>query len=107
MRGFEPGKVGPNRNEIYLGGNYISAVNFSTTLPNFLPELQSLSFTTFIDAANLWGVDYDDAANKSNNTIRSSVGLAIDFTTPIGPLNFVFAQPITKASTDKTEFFRF
>ena len=72
-----------------------------------MPELQSLSFTTFIDAANLWGVDYDDAANKSNNTIRSSVGLAIDFTTPIGPLNFVFAQPITKASTDKTEFFRF
>ena len=107
LRGFEQGKVGPTRNETFLGGNYISAVNFATTLPNFLPELQSLSFTTFIDAANVWGVDYDDAANKSNNTIRSSVGLAIDFTTPIGPLNFVFAQPITKASTDKTEFFSF
>ena len=52
-------------------------------------------------------LDDDDVSNKSNNTIRSSVGLAIDFTTPIGPLNFVFAQPITKASSDKTEFFRF
>ena len=107
LRGFEPGKVGPINKETYLGGNYISAINLGTTLPTILPELQSLSFSAFIDAANLWGVDYDDAANKSNNTIRSSVGLAIDFTTPIGPLNFIFAQPITKASSDKTEFFRF
>ena len=107
LRGFEPGKVGPINKETYLGGNYISALNLGTTLPTILPELQSLSFSAFIDAANLWGVDYDDVSNKSNNTIRSSVGLAIDFTTPIGPLNFVFAQPITKASSDKTEFFRF
>ena len=107
LRGFESGKVGPINKETFLGGNYVSALNLGTTLPTFLPELQSLSFSIFIDAANLWGVDYDDTSNKSNNTIRSSAGLAIDFTTPIGPLNFIFAQPITKASSDKTEFFRF
>ena len=76
-------------------------------MPTFLPEMQSLSFSLFIDAANLWGVDYDDTSNKSDDIIRSSAGLAIDFTTPVGPLNFIFAQPITKASSDKTEFFRF
>ena len=107
LRGFEPGKVGPTNNETYLGGNYVSALNIGTTLPTFLPELQILDFSLFIDAANLWGIDYNDTINKSNNTIRSSTGLAIDFITPIGPLNFVFAEPITKASSDKTEFFRF
>ena len=74
LRGFEPGRVGPINKETYLGGNYVSSLNLGTTLPTILPELQSLSFSAFIDAANLWGVDYDDAANKSNNTIRSSVG---------------------------------
>ena len=107
LRGFESGKVGPINKETFLGGNYVSALNLGTTLPTFLPEMQSLSFSLFIDAANLWGVDYDDTSNKSNDVIRSSAGLAIDFTTPVGPLNFIFAQPITKASSDKTEFFRF
>ena len=107
LRGFESGKVGPINKETFLGGNYVSALNLGTTLPTFLPEMQSLSFSLFIDAANLWGVDYDDTSNKSDDIIRSSAGLAIDFTTPVGPLNFIFAQPITKASSDKTEFFRF
>ena len=33
--------------------------------------------------------------------------LGANWYTPIGPLTFSFAQPITKASTDKTETFRF
>jgi len=31
----------------------------------------------------------------------------MDVLTPIGPLNFSFSRPITKASTDVTESFRF
>ena len=55
----------------------------------------------------MWGVDYNDTLNNKSSTVRSSAGLAIDLITPIGPLNFIFAKPITKASSDKTEFFRF
>ena len=44
---------------------------------------------------------------NGNSKIRSSTGLSIDWLTPIGPLNFVFAQPITKASTDVEQTFRF
>ena len=40
-------------------------------------------------------------------TFRSSVGVGVDWLTPIGPLNFTFAQPITKESSDITETFRF
>ena len=60
----------------------------------------------FFDAANVWGVDYNSSIDDDGK-FRSAVGLGIDWMTPIGPLNFTFAQPLTKRSTDKTETFRF
>ena len=105
LRGFEPGKIGPKDNLDFIGGNYASAASFSTTLPTLLPELESVNFNIFLDAGNIWGVDYNSSLDNSN--IRSSTGLSIDWLTPIGPLNFVFAQPITKASTDIKQTFRF
>ena len=39
--------------------------------------------------------------------IRSSTGIGLDLLTPVGPLSFSLATPITKKSTDKTETFRF
>ena len=106
LRGFESGKIGPTENNDYIGGNYISALNLSATLPKFLPSVQNIDFSLFVDAANVWGVDYNSAIDD-NNKIRSSTGVAMDLLTPIGPLNFSLSQPITKNSTDKTESFRF
>ena len=106
LRGFESGKIGPLENNDYIGGNYISALNLSASLPKILPSFQNLDFSLFVDAANIWGVDYDSAIDD-NNKIRSSTGVAMDLLTPIGPLNFSLSQPITKNSTDKTESFRF
>ena len=105
LRGFETGKVGPKDNKDFIGGNFASAASISTTLPTLLPELESIDFNIFFDAANLWSVDYDSSLD--NNKIRSSTGLSIDWLTPVGPLNFVFAQPITKANTDVEQSFRF
>jgi len=105
LRGFEPGKIGPKDNQDFIGGNYASAASLSTTLPSLLPELEAVDFNIFLDAGNLWGVDYD--SNLDNSKIRSSTGLSIDWLTPIGPLNFVFAQPITKTNTDVEQTFKF
>ncbi len=105
LRGFEPGKIGPKDNKDFIGGNYASSTSFATTLPTLLPELDTVDFNIFLDAGNIWGVDYDSGLD--NSKIRSSTGLSIDWLTPIGPLNFVFAQPITKASTDVEQTFRF
>ena len=105
LRGFEAGKIGPKDNQDFIGGNYASAASLSTTLPTLLPELESIDFNIFLDAGNLWGVDYD--SNLDSSKIRSSTGLSIDWLTPVGPLNFVFAQPITKANTDVEQTFRF
>ncbi len=106
LRGFENGKIGPKDGNDFIGGNYASALNFSSTLPKLLENSQNVDFLFFIDAANLWGVDYDSSLDN-NNKIRSSLGLGIDWLTPIGPMSFTFAETITKADTDITESFRF
>jgi len=106
LRGFQYGSTGPKDGNDYVGGNYISTFNISSTLPQILENSQNTDFLFFIDVGNIWGVDYDSSINDSNK-IRSSVGVGVDWFTPVGPLNFSLAQPITKASTDTTETFRF
>ncbi len=106
LRGFEKGKVGPVENSDFIGGNYVSALNLSTNLPGFFSSVENIDFSYFIDFGSVWGVDYDSAIDDSNK-IRSSTGLALDLLTPVGPLSFSLTQPISKASTDKTESFRF
>ena len=106
LRGFENGKVGPKDGGSYIGGNSILTFNAATTLPQILPNFQSTNFSLFFDAANIWGIDYDSKINDDSK-IRTTIGLAIDLYTPIGPLNFTLSKPITKGNNDITEFFRF
>ncbi len=105
LRGFESGKIGPKDSGDYIGGNYTAVLNASTTLPEFGANLETIDFQIFFDAANVWGVDYDSSLDNSH--LRSSVGLSVDWFTIVGPLNFSFAQPISKADTDRTETVRF
>ena len=106
LRGFEKGKIGPRENSDYIGGNYVGALNLSTTLPGILTTVENIDFTYFIDLANVWGVDYNSSIEESFN-IRSSTGIGLDVLTPVGPLSFSLSQPITKKSSDITETFRF
>ena len=55
---------------------------------------------------NVWHVDYSDEIDDSNK-IRSSVGINTSWISPVGPMSFIFAQNISKASTDITEGFNF
>ena len=105
LRGFESGKIGPKDGSDYIGGNYISSINATTTIPLILENAQNVDVVMFADAANVWGVDYNSSLDKSG--IRSSVGIGLDWLTPVGPLTFSFAQPITKEPTDIEETFRF
>jgi outer membrane protein insertion porin family len=108
LRGFEVGRVGPRDGNDFIGGNYAAAINFSSTIPQFFEESQNVDFLFFIDTANVWGVDYDNALDDIySGSIRSSTGVALDWFSPIGPLNFSLAYPITKDDGDKTETFRF
>ena len=106
LHGFEPGKVGPKDGTDYVGGNYITTFNTSTTVPYLLQTLETVDLKLFFDAANVWGVDYSSSVDDSNK-IRSAFGAVVEVLTPIGPLSFSLSQPITKAAGDKTETFRF
>ena len=106
LRGFEYGKVGPKDGNDYIGGNYVTTLNFTSTIPQILENSQNTDFLFFLDVANIWGVDYDSSLDDSNK-IRSAAGIGVDWFTPVGPLNFSLSQNISKADSDKTESFRF
>ena len=90
----------------FIGGNHAAALNFTSTLPQILENAQNVDFLFFMDAANLWGVDYDTSIGDGSK-IRSSVGLGVDWFTPIGPLNFSISETLSKSKNDVTESFRF
>ena len=105
LRGFVKGKVGPKDGSDYIGGNYYSTLNLSSTLPQVLPNVENVDISTFVDIGNVWGVD--DSSLDESSELRSSIGIGVDWFTVVGPLSFSFAQPITKADTDAEETFRF
>ena len=51
-------------------------------------------------------MDYDSSIDDSNE-VRSSTGLALNWSSPIGPMSFVFSTDLKKADTDETESFKF
>ena len=41
-------------------------MNFEANLPNLFPESSRTEVSLFLDAANLWGVDYSSDIDDSN-----------------------------------------
>ena len=74
LKGFEGGKIGPKDGTEYIGGNYATALNLNSTLPNLLFENENIDFNFFLDMANVWEVDYDSSLDS--NKIRSSTGIS-------------------------------
>jgi outer membrane protein insertion porin family len=105
LRGFEAGRLGPKDGDDFVGGNYAYSINVSSNIPQIFEESQNIDFLIFADAADIWGVDYNSSIK--GNGIRSSVGVALDWLSPVGPMNFTLAYPVTKEIGDKTETFRF
>ena len=105
LRGFEAGGIGPKDGTQYIGGNYGTAITINSTLPKLFEANENMDFNVFFDAANLWHVDYDNSLDS--NKIRSATGISVNWFTPVGPLSFSYAIPISDAESDKTESFRF
>ena len=66
LRGLERGKIGPTDGTDHIGGNYAAALNLEANLPNLLPEDSRTEVGLFLDVGNVWGVDYNDAIDSSN-----------------------------------------
>jgi len=106
LRGFESGKIGPKDGIDYVGGNYAMASTFEVSLPNLLPEATKTDVGLFLDVGNVWEVDYSSQIDDSNK-IRSTAGINTGWSSPVGPMSFIFSKNISKASTDIVETFNF
>ena len=105
LRGFANKGIGPKLENDFIGGNYAFYTSFSSTIPNGLPEKWNATTNIFFDLANVWGVD--DKSTDDSNQVRSSLGLGFSWVSPLGPISFTYAKPISKANTDDVENFNF
>ena len=105
LRGFSYREVGPKLSNEFVGGNYSYSTNFSSTIPNGLPDAWGTRSNVFVDVANVWGADFSADSNVSK--IRSSVGVGFEWVSPLGPISFTYTEPISKDSSDIIENFNF
>ena len=104
VRGFETATLGPrDLNGDVLGGNRRVVFNWETLFPLPGYKEKNVRLATFLDAGNVWGED----ERVRWQDLRASVGVAISWDSPVGPLRFSFAQPIKQRPEDHIERFQF
>lgn len=132
VRGFAPAGLGPRDLTIGttndpLGGSLYWGASVEAQTPlYFLPKDIGIKVAVFADAGSLWDYQGPTSWNVTGETltvglnspsmIRSSVGVGLLWDSPLGPLRFDLAYPITKYCTtpvggaevcDRTQVFRF
>ena len=105
VRGFEQSSLGPkDTNGEYIGGNRRIVGNIELLFP--MPGVKgdkSVRLSTFVDFGTVF------AANEKIrfSDLRSSVGFAVSWFSPVGPLKFSLAKPIKQKPDDRVERFQF
>ncbi|WP_369596654.1 outer membrane protein assembly factor BamA [Maritimibacter sp. HL-12] len=82
-----------------LGGNYFGAARLEAQFPLGLPEEYNISGGVFGHVGSVWGLDSSPGVDDTFH-LRASVGAAIYWDTPIGPLRFSYAYPVRKQAYD-------
>ena len=59
LRGFETGRIGPVDANDHVGEIMLLHLTFKQ-IYLFIPSFQSVDFNYFVDAGNVWGVDYSN-----------------------------------------------
>ncbi|MDX2306831.1 MAG: outer membrane protein assembly factor BamA [Hyphomicrobium sp.] len=118
VRGFERAGYGPRDLETRdaLGGTTFWAATAEVRFPiPFVPEDLGISGAVFADAGSLFGVtdrvqsleDGGAISLADDETIRAAVGASLMWNSPVGPLRFDYAEPMSSESYDKEQKFRF
>ncbi|MEW5786864.1 MAG: outer membrane protein assembly factor BamA [Pseudomonadota bacterium] len=115
VRGFETGALGPKSlnstgSDFSIGGNKRIVGNAELLFP--LPGMgndRSVRLSTFLDAGVVAGPDDHLGRYKTLSfaDMRYSVGLAVTWYSPMGPIKLSLAQPLNAASDDEEEMFQF
>ena len=99
FRGFQFGEIGPRDvSGEALGGEKYFMGRFEANFPLGLPEELGLYGGVFAEIGSLWSLNASDEVSNSilhsDQTLRSSSGVSLYWTTPIGPLQFNWSNPI-------------
>ncbi len=110
VRGFQQSSLGPRDiNGQYLGGNqrFVSNVELLFPMPGVKAD-KSVRLSMFLDAGNVFGTDQYGRHQKFYfEDLRASVGFAVSWFSPVGPLKFSLAKPLKKQDGDQPERFQF
>jgi len=122
-----PRDLTPGTTNDALGGSLYWGASVEAQTPfYFLPKDIGIKVAVFADAGSLWDYQGPTSWNVTGETlqvglnspsmIRSSIGVGLLWDSPLGPLRFDLAYPITKYCTtavnggeicDRTQVFRF
>ncbi|MRI59208.1 MAG: outer membrane protein assembly factor BamA [Epsilonproteobacteria bacterium] len=99
LRGYQTASISPTDDEGRLiGGKYM----FSTSIEASIPMMKNsnMRLTFFFDYGGIGDSGYTDIT-------RMGTGAAIEWISPMGPLQLVFARPINDKEGDRTSNFEF
>ena len=106
LRGFKYGKIGPQLNSSYTGGNYYYVITTETNFDLPIDEFD-ISSSLFLDVGSVWGLDERYGSIDDSHKIRASIGLNLNWDSAIGPINFILAEPVMSENNDTTDKFSF
>ncbi|MDK4688370.1 outer membrane protein assembly factor BamA [Kingella negevensis] len=137
VRGYESGSLGPKVYDIdpnngsynteSYGGKYSANANAELLFPfPGIKDSRTVRLSLFADAGSVWdGKTYNpnryNAANPNGsngyyssnhkssfrNELRYSVGAALTWISPVGPIKLSYAYPLKKKSSDQVQRFQF
>ena len=110
VRGFSPGSISPrytvsNGHRYIAGGDQIVVNSIEASIP-LTYITHGMRLTGFVDYGMIRNTIYHDV-DSSDWIDRASTGAQIEWKSPFGPINLVFATPINKKSGDDTAVFEF
>jgi outer membrane protein insertion porin family len=116
FRGFQIAGVGPRDtvSEASLGAQFYAIGTYQVRLPQILPEDYGINLSAFLDFGTvglITGVNKQCIERvqciKDNLAPRASVGIAINWRSPFGPVEIDVGHPILKEEYDKPQVIRF
>jgi outer membrane protein insertion porin family len=105
VRGFEDNSLGPRGSTgTTIGGDLKTVASAELVFPMpLVDDSDNIRLSVFYDVGNVYATPQDFEADE----LRSSIGVAFIWLSPVGPLNLSYAKPIKFNDEDSTQSFQF
>ncbi|MAI08105.1 MAG: outer membrane protein assembly factor BamA [Magnetococcales bacterium] len=110
LRGFDFSGIGPRdaTNDDALGGKYMLSNTLELSFPmGAQMKEMGINGLVFADGGFVTEFKENNSSVIDSKTYRASVGIGAYWRSPLGPLRFEFALPVSKAKEDRTKIFSF